>query len=157
MRHKKGFTLLELMIVITILGILAALISGQFLQSLKRGRDTRRKSDLEQVQKALELYYEDNKSYPTPAALSGQICAPAGCSTKAYMQRVPGDPDGTSYGYSSDGTYYRIYTCLENDQQILPYVSTNYSGVISCARSCKDPSGSSTTCVWGVSDTNSTP
>ncbi len=68
---RKGFTLLELVIVIVLLGILSALISGNFITSLKKGRDSRRITDLEQIQKSLEMYYEDQKAYPTLAIAPG--------------------------------------------------------------------------------------
>jgi len=62
--NKKGFTLIELLLVIIILGFLTSLIAGNFFTSLKKGRDARRKGDLEQIQRALEMYYEDNRAYP---------------------------------------------------------------------------------------------
>ncbi|PIP15252.1 hypothetical protein COX47_00635, partial [Candidatus Roizmanbacteria bacterium CG23_combo_of_CG06-09_8_20_14_all_35_49] len=57
--NRKAFTLIELLLVIIILGVLATLIIGNFFTSLKKGRDARRKGDLEQIQRALEMYYED--------------------------------------------------------------------------------------------------
>lgn len=159
--RRNGFTLLELMIVIVILGVLAALISGNFITSLKKGRDARRKADLEQIQKAVEMYYEDNKVYPgiTDVSFGGQLCHPDGCATKIYMQKVPNDPiGGRSYAYvSSTNQSYGLYTCLENTEQILPYVSANFT--FSCTTQCKKPDGTATTtgCVWGISDPNSTP
>ncbi len=164
--HKRnaGFTLLELLIAMIILAILAAMITGYFFTSLKKGRDARRKADLEQIQKAVEMYYEDNKSYPTSTSISfgGQLCHPNGCSTKIYMQKVSDDPSTPSKSYSyvqfGSGTGYGLYACLENNQQILPYVSTSF-GSFSCTTQCKQPDGSPTTtgCIWGISDTNSTP
>ena len=56
MMNKKGFTLIELLLVIIILGVLSALITGNFFTSLKKGRDAKRKADLEQTQRALEMY-----------------------------------------------------------------------------------------------------
>ncbi len=153
---------MELMLVIAILGVLAALISGNFITSLKKGRDARRKADMEQIQRALEMYYEDKRAYPTPAAAPGFPFGSAfsdPVSTKIYMQKVPNDPIGVNYGYTSDGTYYRMYSCLENDQQILPYQSQNYSGVsgFTCTKNCQYPSGTTVTCVWGISSSNNVP
>lgn len=146
---------MELLLVIVILGILAALILGNFITSLKKGRDARRKGDLEQFQRALELYYEDNRAYPLSITWGGQICHPNGCGTKIYMEKVSNDPSSGNYGYASDGTYYHLYACLENTQQILPYTST--SSTITCSTNCFDPNNNSVSCIWGISSTNSTP
>ncbi|MBI2051957.1 prepilin-type N-terminal cleavage/methylation domain-containing protein [Candidatus Roizmanbacteria bacterium] len=161
---NKGFTLLELMIVIVILGVLSSLITGNFLNSLKKGRDAQRKADLGNIQKALEMYYEDNRAYPTSLAFGGQLCYPGqnGCSTKIYMQKLPNDPKpGINYVYKIDpdggGVYYQLYACLENDQQVLPYVSQNASGV-SCSTNCKDPANPNPVpCIFGISSTNTAP
>ena len=56
---KKGFTLVELLIVMAIISILATLIVGGFRSSQMRGRDGARKSDLKQISNALELFYSD--------------------------------------------------------------------------------------------------
>lgn len=170
---KKGFTLLELMIVIVILGVLAALISGNFITSLQKGRDAQRKADLEHIQRALELYYEDKKAYPIFnifATSNLQLCESGianNCgSEKTYMEKIPNNPDTkTSYKYYyTTGQSYGLYACLENTQQILPYLSTssnygaNNTPALTCGTTCKKASdGSSTPCVWGLSDTNSTP
>jgi len=71
MDMKKGFTLIEIMVVITILGVLIAMVSGSFMASQKKSRDLRRKSDLAQISKALEFYSNDNGRYP--AASGGLI------------------------------------------------------------------------------------
>lgn len=160
MKKLSGFTLIELLIVMIIFSVLAAMITGSFFTSLKKGRDARRKADLGQIQKALEMYYEDNKSYPTSISFGGQLCHPNGCSTKIYMQKVSDDPASPSKSYSyvqfGSGTGYGLYTCLENTEQVLPYVSTNY-GSFTCSVNCKKSDGSSTPCIWGISDTNSSP
>ncbi|KKP68390.1 MAG: Type II secretion system protein G [Candidatus Roizmanbacteria bacterium GW2011_GWA2_35_19] len=155
----KGFTLIELIIVIVILGILAALISGNFITSLKKGRDARRKGDLEQIKRALEMYYEDKRAYPAELTVNEPLTDPD--STKIYMQKIPGDPiTGLSYGYEVEtgGTYYRLYACLENKQQILPYISPlNMTIIYPCTNTCKDQAGTAYQCVWGTSSTNESP
>lgn len=160
---KKAFTLIELLVVIVILGVLAALITGNFFTSLKKGRDARRKGDLEQTQRALEMYYEDKKAYPVTAGLTfgRKLCEnnPCGASDKVYMQKVPNDPvSGKSYQYlSSDGTNYKLFACLENNLQILPYVSSGYSYTSANCGNCKDQTGADVLCVLGVSSTNISP
>ena len=67
---KKGFTLIELLIVISILGILAGLVAVNFNQARRRARDVARKSDLKQIQKAMELYKDDQTPQTYPADLS---------------------------------------------------------------------------------------
>ncbi len=114
-RVQKGFTLIELTIVIIILGVLASLISGNFLSSLKKGRDARRKADLQEIQKALEMYYEDYKEYPKSLPF-GNSFAKGG---KTYMQKLPKDPiDPTCrYRYLTDidaPNYYYLLSPIEN-------------------------------------------
>lgn len=156
MNKRKAFTLIELLVVIIILGVLSSLITGNFITSLKKGRDAKRKSDLEQIQKSLEMYYEDKRAYPTTLSFGGQLTDSA--SGKIYMQRIPNDPTSGNYGYEVDsgGTYYKLYACLENDQQVLPYISSPTISFI-CNYNCKDGNGNSVKCIWGTSSTNTNP
>lgn len=157
---KKGFTLIELLVVIIILGALASLIIGNFFTSLKKGRDAKRKADLEQIKTALEMYYEDKRAYPTQSlnqqgfVFGGEFAD----GSKSYMKKVPNDPlPGKNYRYETDsgGNYYKMYACLENNQQILPYTSspTNFS----CETICKDNNNNSVSCIWGISSSNTSP
>lgn len=161
--NRKAFTLLELLIVIVILGILASLIAGNFINSLKKGRDAKRKADLEQTQRALEMYYEDKKAYPITDDLTfgGSLCETPSCegSEKVYMQKVPNDPiSGKNYQYlSADGLSYKLFSCLENNLQILPYVSSGYAYTSANCGNCKNQAGADVLCVWGVSSTNISP
>jgi type II secretion system protein G len=151
----KGFTLIELLLVIIILGILAALISGNFFTSLKKGRDAKRKGDLEQITRALEMYYEDKKMYPLTTSLVFGTALTDPISGKIYMQKLPNDPiSAKSYEYiSATGSDYKLFACLENNQQMLPYTSSGYS--ISCSTNCNGTPG--IPCIWGVSSSNISP
>lgn len=62
--RQAGFTLLELLVVLLILGVLTALGLNNFFKSQIKARDAQRKSDLEQIAKSLELYYNDRGYYP---------------------------------------------------------------------------------------------
>ncbi|MBI3984613.1 MAG: prepilin-type N-terminal cleavage/methylation domain-containing protein [Candidatus Levybacteria bacterium] len=117
----KGFTLIELLIVIAIIGVLAALLMSNFIGVRQRARDSQRKSDLRQVQSALELYRSDNGSYPVSVsnALPYDCLAAMSSGSTIYMQKVPCDPTSTTYNsgkyyYNSGGTNYTIGACLEN-------------------------------------------
>lgn len=136
--RNKAFTFIELMIVIAILGVLATLISGNFITSLKKGRDARRKTDLEQIQRALEMYYEDNKAYPAAISFGVQLNHPLGSGTKTYMQKVPNDPiSANTYKYSSlvadcpdgAGTCYILYSCIENSLDLAAGVKQTGYGI----------------------------
>ena len=155
-KKSKGFTLIELLVVIMILGVLATLISGNFFTSLKKGRDAKRKADLEQITRALEIYYEDKKAYPVTPSLTFNSPLTDPVSGKIYMQKIPNDPvSGKDYQYlSATGSDYKLFTCLENNQQILPYESSGYS--LSCGN-CKNQAGGTVVCIWGVSSTNISP
>lgn len=126
-KYQKGFTLIELLVVIVIIGVLSSLLMVNFVGIRERARDTQRKSDLKQIQSALEMYRADQGSYPIAASLSQLVNCPVGSPTyfgnptctAIYMQKVPGDPLNTDqyisrYISSSDGLTYSLFACLEN-------------------------------------------
>lgn len=65
--HHKGFTIIELLVVISIIGLLSAIASFALANARAQARDNRRIQDLQQIKTALELYFKDNKKYPKPA------------------------------------------------------------------------------------------
>ncbi|PIS15638.1 hypothetical protein COT62_02680 [Candidatus Roizmanbacteria bacterium CG09_land_8_20_14_0_10_41_9] len=146
---ELSFTLLELLVVIAILGVLAAMISGNFVTSMVKGRDAKRKSDLEHIQKALEMYYEDNRQYPPSIAAGGVL---TGAGGKIYMQIIPPDPTSSfdyEYVVSGDRSSYQLYSCIENANDAGSGVDQDgYTGTSCCNGS---------PCKYGISSTNTTP
>jgi len=127
-QHRSyGFTLIELLIVIALLGFLSITGLSLFQGSQKRTRDSRRKTDLGQLTKALEMYANDTGGYP--ASTGGKIMGCAGTTPTAcewgstwvrgatYMQKLPKDPGSGSYCYELDsggGKWYKLYAKLES-------------------------------------------
>jgi type II secretion system protein G len=113
--QKRGFTLLEMLIIITIIGVLVAIGLTNYTDVQVRARDTKRKNDLASLQEAVELYHLDYDTYPASALIAwgGSFTDDNGT---VYMAEVPQDPSGNSYVYEylSDGDGYRLYTTLEN-------------------------------------------
>ncbi|MGI8420495.1 MAG: type II secretion system protein [Candidatus Levyibacteriota bacterium] len=126
---RKGFTLIELLIVLAIIGTLTSFLMANLLGARSRARDGQRKSDLRQIQVALEQYRADQSSYPpAPLPVCGSSLTNNGVS---YMQKVPCDPSNTGqfvYSYTTTGSNYRLITCLENvnDQQKDQVDNTTY-------------------------------
>ena len=102
-RKSGGFTLIELLVVIGIIGILTALLTANFVAVRQRARDSQRKSDLRQIQSALEIYRADNRAYPLALLACGSSFTPQDLSSPVYMQKIPCDPLGSSA--PNDGSY----------------------------------------------------
>jgi type II secretion system protein G len=117
---KKSFTLIELLVVIAIIGSLSAILLPNFMGARERARDSQRKSDLKQIQKAFELYRMDQNppSFPTVLVTAGS-CFSSGinCTGNIYMSKFPTDPSpGKQYYYSVDNANlaYTLCACIEN-------------------------------------------
>ncbi|HVZ58754.1 MAG TPA: type II secretion system protein GspG [Patescibacteria group bacterium] len=122
MRQFKapGFTLIELILVTGILAIFAVGLMAIINPSSQifKANDARRKSDLAQIQRALEAYYQDNGRYPSSSSnhIFTTVQINWGSSWEPYMSVVPKDPSASrNYVYfaSSDGQSYVLYASLE--------------------------------------------
>jgi general secretion pathway protein G len=118
-----GFTLIELLVVIAIISGLSALLVPNFMGTRERARDTQRKSDLKQIQKALEMYRQDKNPIAYPTATNNRFGASSSCgsqfgTTVLYMNKIPCDPLGpTPYYYAVDNNNltYTLCACIENN------------------------------------------
>jgi type II secretion system protein G len=114
LKKQGGFTLLELLIVIVIIGILALLIIPNITSAPKKARDTKRKTDITTLRKGLEEYFVNNNVYP--AALTDLTTGSA-----PIVKTLPTDPKNTgafvyTYTAANSNSTYTLTACLENDQ-----------------------------------------
>ncbi len=162
--RNSGFTLLEILVVMVIIGILVSIGVNTFIGAQRKGRDSRRKEDLHQITTALEVYYNDTGRYPESSG-TGEIIGcgaliPAPCNWGAifardgitYMVQLPADPvDGIQYYYDSDdGTDYAIFAYLENDQDGDLVKDEDGEVMVYEGMTCS----SGTLCNYGLSSTN---
>ncbi len=110
-RTQGGFTLIEIMVVVVILGILAALVVPQVMSRPDQAKVTVAKGDIKAVAAALGMYKLDNFAYPsTQQGLEALVKKPSGnpqpknWNRDGYLKRLPKDPWGNDYQYLSPGT-----------------------------------------------------
>jgi len=169
LKQKAGFTLVELLVVMSIIGVLVTLVAGGFRTAQLRGRDAQRKSDLKNIANSLELFLSDYGQYPADQGglilacpyLSGTSTA---CSWGAseftdnrsiYFKLVPADPDpDLDYIYrivpGSNNKKFQLFARLENprDQNCLDGDCENSPVSYTCG---------SEVCNFSITSANSTP
>src|SRR5665647_970783 len=106
--RQAGFTLIELMVVLVIIGVLAALIVPNVLERADDARATAARTDVNNLLQALKLYRLDNQRYPTSeqglqALVTKPTVAPIPPNWKPYLDKLPNDPWGHPYQYLNPG------------------------------------------------------
>jgi general secretion pathway protein G len=117
LRSAAGFTLIEIMVVVVILGILAALIAPNVISRIDEAQETKVKQDIRAIESALKLYRLDRFRYPTSdEGLSALVTAPPDPSVPwpagGYLDRIPKDPWDRPYVYLQPGNKgeFDLYT-----------------------------------------------
>lgn len=130
---KRGFTLIELLVVVAIIGLLSSIVLASLNSARIKARDTRRMSDLREMRKALEFYYDSNGLYPSSGWIkssddvwSDSVTAGTLANLlKPYIPLLPKDPinssgwpntdtDPFSYAYNGGGNEFELLGHFEN-------------------------------------------
>ena len=122
-RLARGFTLIEIMVVVVILGILGSLIVPNIIGRPDEARATAARADIEAIGNALELYRLDNGNYPsTDQGLEALVTQPSGYpeprrwNPDGYLKKLPIDPWDEPYLYFSEDRTFEVYS-LGADRQ----------------------------------------
>lgn len=117
MKKTRGFTLIEVMVVVVILGILAAIIVPKIMSRPEQARIVKVKQDILAIQSALDLYKLDNGIYPTTdQGLNALVKKPTSdpvpqnWKSDGYLQQLPTDPWGEQYQYTNENDQLRIFS-----------------------------------------------
>lgn len=175
-KTRAGFTLVELIVVVAIVSIMAVTVIAVLnpFSQFQKANDARRKDDLSQIQKALEIYYQDNGAYPCSSIdsyriISGPRAASCGAGGMAfdgsttwnspegtaYMKVLPADPNSLRIYryYSPDGQTYYLYASLERGSKD-PQVC--FPSGAKCTHAPAADCGSGI-CNYGISSPNTAP
>lgn len=144
LKNKSGFTLVELLVVISIIGLLSSFAVVSLNDARIKARDALRKGDTAQIRTALDIYYDDNGRYPTNGACAGNWTGSppdygatadtdgAGCYdmlsgflvtiARPYISKLPADPKNPTNNPAVSPTYlYRYVTNNNGSQYALVY------------------------------------
>ena len=114
-RGQDGFTLIEIMVVILIIGLLALMVVPRLRGVADRAKRTKAQADIQELKQALDRYYLDNGVYPTTdqglqalvnPPTAGRV--PSNYEQGGYIEKLPSDPWGNQYFYQSDGSSYAL-------------------------------------------------
>lgn len=116
-KKERGFTLIEIMVVVVILGILAAIVVPKIMSRPEQARVVKAKQDILAIQSALDLYKLDNGRYPTTEqGLEALVHKPTSepiprdWKSDGYLQKLPVDPWGAAYQYINDNDKVHLFS-----------------------------------------------
>lgn len=111
-RSQRGFTLIEIMVVVVIIGVLGAIVVPQFMSRPDQAKVTAARTDIQAISTALEMYRLDNHRYPnTQQGLEALVKRPTTApipknwNPSGYLKKMPLDPWGSPYQYRDPGTH----------------------------------------------------
>jgi general secretion pathway protein G len=123
-QKQSGFTLIEIMIVVVIVGIMAAMIVPNFIGRDDQARVAAAKNDLRAIANALEMYRMDNGHYPSTAqGLEALVRRPGGFpeprnyNEEGYLRRIPEDPWQSAFVYVNNGRSFELYSLGANRRE----------------------------------------
>ncbi len=123
--RARGFTLIEIMVVVVIIGLLAAVVVPEVIGQVEQARVTKAKQDIRGFETALAMFQLDNSKYPTTdQGLTALVQQPTDPSIRqwrrgGYLQHISKDPWGSDYHYEYPGTHgkeYDVYTLGADNQ-----------------------------------------
>ncbi|MDB5238917.1 MAG: gspG [Candidatus Parcubacteria bacterium] len=160
--RTRGFTIVELLVVITIIVLLTGIILKNLSGSRGKARDAQRVSDLAQLQLALALFMDRCGEYPTGATLATTMTStkcPSGVTLGTYIAQIPVPPAGASQA-AYDYTYYRITSTGLRVNYVLHAKLESPNAAVAkglAASSISDPSSSQNTAPNGWSQAANSP
>ncbi|HEX7644190.1 MAG TPA: type II secretion system major pseudopilin GspG [Burkholderiaceae bacterium] len=112
-QRSRGFTLIEMMVVMLIIGIMAAMVVPNLIDKGDQAKVTAAKGDIATIMQALKMYHLDNSRYPTTeqglqALVAKPTAGPTANGWKGYLEKLPKDPWGNQYQYLSPGVHGEI-------------------------------------------------
>lgn len=114
-KKQSGFTLIEIMVVVVIIGILASVVVPRIMDNPDKARTAKAKNDIRALESAMDLYRLDNFTYPSTdegldALISSPSSSPANWKQGGYIKKLNNDPWGNDYLYDNDGGNIVVYT-----------------------------------------------